>query len=225
MENISIQELLFTNPKALDVLDPDVNKVSNFYLPYSTGFEIECAKDDNFSHAAFLAIPNIMDFSADSSEQRFRIPSGIKGFQCLFDITIELKKNSLLNPLSGIHYHVDFTDSYHFIKESTIKGITDTILQELDTWDYKGTYNTRGISLSMAHQWIRFQPTFKTMEIRIGEMTFEYDLLVKRITHANELATRIKSYITLNRPINEMATLYVEDEEIQNILKNRIERI
>ena len=80
---------------------------------YSTGFEIECSCKEDVNFKAFRNIPNIIEADVNTcNEQRFRIPNGIEGLQCLFNISIVLKKEALLNPGSGIHYHIDCTDYY-----------------------------------------------------------------------------------------------------------------
>lgn len=220
VENISILDILKTIPTAISDSDIDAKKVSDYYLPFSIGIEFECVQADHFNLEDFKNIPNIMDISIDSGEQRFRIPSGLNGLKCLFTISMLLKKNSLLNPLSGIHYHIDCTDVYSMFSDEIVNDNSEWMLKELDSWGYKGTYNSRAIRFNGGHNWIRFQPFFKTMECRIGEMTFEYDLLFKRIVHLSSIVRRFKEivnhkYLQTNSPI----LLYVDD--VNKILQNR----
>lgn len=220
MENISILDILKVSPLAFNENDIDANKVSNYYLPYSIGIEIECVQKDTFNIEDFKSIPNILAIECDEYEQRFRIPSGLKGLQCLYRISQALKLNSLLNPLSGIHYHVDCSDTYDKFTPEIVADNEDWILKELDSWGYRGTYNKRKIEFTFSHNWIRFQSSFKTMECRIGEMTFDYVLLVKRIFHLSSIVKRFKEiavhkYLQTNSPI----LLYVED--VNTILENR----
>lgn len=217
-ESGNIDYIIKTTPVVLDVDSEDVNKVGKYYLPYSTGFEIECEQGSSFDVENFLNIPYILDVNVDSSEQRFRIPNGIKGIQCLYNISQELIKNSLLNKGSGIHYHIDFTDCYESLNYDNIKLNSDWILKELDTWEYKGNYNTRKCEFNTAHNWVRFQNYFKTMEIRIGEMTFDFSLLFKRIVHANQIARKLKNSIQ-----KDLLSAY--DSDIENVIKNRIQKI
>ncbi len=209
--------LLLLNPNSLKN-KTNVEKVSLEYLPFSTGFEIECNKKNTFDLTAFEKIENIMDVNIDNREQRFRIPNGYKGFLCLYDISKELINNSELNPLSGIHYHVDFTDTFDDIRADTriLDSIKEQILTELDTWGYDGSYNHRDISTSFSY--IRMNSDFKTFEFRIGEMTFDYSLLAKRIIHCNQLSLLIKNAYRFG--IVQVAKL--DKEEITEILTNRV---
>lgn len=218
VESGNIDYIIKTTPVVLDVDSEDVNKVGNYYLPYSTGFEIECEQGSSFNVENFLNIPYILDVNVDSYEQRFRIPSGIKGIQCLYNISQELIKNSLLNKGSGIHYHIDFTDCFDSLNNDNIKLNSDWILKELDTWEYKGNYNSRKCQFNTAHNWVRFQSCFNTMEIRIGEMTFDFSLLFKRIVHANQIARKLKNSVQ-----KDLLSAY--DSDIENVIKNRIQKI
>ena len=162
------------------------------YLPYSTGFEIECNMKPGYRTDVFTNIPNIMEADVNGYEQRFRIPEGLEGLKCLFEISVNLKEQALFNPDSGIHYHIDFTDVYKYFNKEFVAKHKEWILNELDSWNYQGTYNKRNIEFSLSHNWVRFQETFKTMEFRLGEMTFDYELLFKRITHANAIVRQLK---------------------------------
>lgn len=195
-EEENIKKILLTNPTYLRS-NPNIDKVSNFYLPYSIGFEIECERKDSFNLEEFSSIPNIMEVDIDADEHRFRIPNGLNGFKCLFDIHEALCKNSLLNKGSGIHYHVDFTDIFDdYVNKESIKFIEPYTLEELDNWKYKGTYNKRQVGLNN-RCWVNFQSCFKTAEIRIGEMTFDYELLVKRILDASRICKEVKNKMLL----------------------------
>ncbi len=90
-----------------------------------------------------------------------------------------------------IHYHIDCTDCYR-----TIRNHVDSypcegnwILDELDSWGYKGTYNGRRIG-----GWLRAN-SLETLEYRCGEMTFDYQDLIKNIIHANDITKRLKKEI------------------------------
>lgn len=151
------------------------------YLPRSIGIEIECDQGPTFDKEFFTNIPYIMDVGIDSYEQRYRIPNGLRGLVCLYLISLTCKQHSLLNVSSGIHYHIDLTDCFFDFKHAleNSKESQTFLLSQLDEWDYKGTYNTR--CLGSGGVWARFQEGFKTLEIRIGEMTFDYEVLIKRI--------------------------------------------
>lgn len=215
----NIKYLIDVAPFKIDVNDKIAQEVGLFYLPYSTGFEVECyLNNEDFDlddiFPIFKSIPYIIEVDANPyGEQRFRIPKGIKGLVCLFHISDTLKKYAFPNPDSGIHYHIDFTECYDDIDDKFIDDNKDYILEELEKWDYKGTYNRKYVRIGYGSYWVRFQETFKTMEIRIGEMTFEYPLLFKRISHANHIAKVIKSNIT--------PTVQLYDKNTQEIINNR----
>lgn len=163
----------------------------------SVGFEIECSskKDIDIAQVTkeFKNIPYILDADANEySEQRFRIPTGINGLLCLYFITTKLKKYYELNLGSGIHYHIDLQSSENREKVDDLLFYTTYdsrwILEELDKWNYQGTYNKRNISCSKGN-W--FVVRSRTIEIRIGEMTFDYELLVERIIHCNKIVEKV----------------------------------
>lgn len=233
----SIEESIYYFPlPLLNITNKRILSSIDEYLPYSTGFEIECHMNkDTFDIDKFKDIPNIIEVNCDSSEQRFRIPTGLNGLVCLYEICNQLKKNSLLNPGSGIHYHVDMTDCYDVLTEEVIKDNGEWILTELDTWEYKGTYNSRNCNFSSSHHWLRFQECFKTGEFRIGEMSFDYEVLVKRIIHANKIIRRLKDAVSgskeeyrIKQLEEELKQLQVVDvsteipqEEMKRIIKKR----
>ena len=113
-------------------------------LPYSTGIEIECSSKfgDLLTDNIFRGkVPELLDVDCSSNEMRFRIPKGIKGLTALYNLSEALKEVCLLNPKSGIHYHVDFTDvsKKDFEKIYNIhKGCSSWILKSLKSWNYIG---------------------------------------------------------------------------------------
>lgn len=214
-EQESINSLIRTNPLLLDKRDSDVIKAGNYFLPYSTGFEIECSIRPDTRLGDFLHIPNLIDLDINGYEQRFRIKEGIEGLQSLKLISDTLIEKMLFNPDSGIHYHVDCTDVYHLFNDKNVQENSEWILEELDTWEYKGTYNSRKILFTRSHNWIRFQKDFNTMEFRIGEMAFDYPTLFKRITHANDIVRRFKNTINI-------APLERYEDDYEEVIKNRI---
>lgn len=218
--------MLSIYPHGLDINDSDVNKVADYLLPFSTGFEIECFYGKKYNVDNFTAIENIMEVRNDKGEQRYRIPSGLMGLRCLYDISYQLKFNCERSD-SGIHYQVDCTEwwdklynakDYHYNK--ILEPYKENILLELDTWQYQGSYNKRDSN------WYRLNSDFKTIEFRIGEMTFDYPVLFNRIIHCNAIVDYLKNqiignYLKLNSPI----LMYGKKKEIKNVLKNRIEKI
>lgn len=216
-----IEEAIFQSPLALLAInDQEVIDYVEQLLPYSVGFEIECdlAVDDKVKeewnknydkftktlaehNTAFREIPDIMSVDNGSGEQRYRIPFGLRGIICLYNISELLKLRSRLNLGSGIHYHIDMTESYHLVdplisySKVPVAWVVET-LKELDTWGYKGFYNSRGIQAageqSLRGLWVRWQHEFKTAEFRCGEMTFEYSELLKCMVSASNCIRKLK---------------------------------
>lgn len=224
-EEESIDTIIGINPTILDVNDSDVIEVGNYYLPYSTGFEIECFKHEIYEEECFTSIPDILDVNNDNNEQRYRIPSGIKGLICLFRICNQLEINNIPTD-SGIHYHVDCTDLVEdkLYKFENFQPFEQFILTELDTWGYKGTYNSR--QFSSGSSWVRLNQYHKTIEFRIGEMSFNYKTLLKRILHLNGIMKYIKNelykqYLMENAP----SLKYEQEGSIEEILRNRNKRL
>lgn len=198
-----IEEGVYTSPLALlSIKDRTLINIINNYLPYSIGIEIECMKSSTFDLTKFTNIPNIMSVDIDSSEQRFRIPNGLSGLICLYNICDELKVNSELNPDSGHHYHIDMTNTYSLLNRYFITNNEEWILNDLDSWGYIGTYNKRCVRFDSDHNWIRFQDTFKTAEIRIGNMTFDYEVIVKRLIHACKIIQKLNKQLVQNENIS-----------------------
>lgn len=160
-------------------------------LPTDTGIEIECDQNVSYNAAIFEKIPGMVSVQSDAYEQRYRISSGIEGFLACYELSKMLTKHSLLNYGSGIHYHIGIGNFINVLNNTVLYENEQWILAELDTWTYRGRYNARTIQMT-GHNWIRFQVEFQTMEIRIGEMTFDYQLLMKRILHGHEIARRLK---------------------------------
>lgn len=168
----------------------------------STGFEIECSPKEGIDIKAvqdeFNAIPYILHADVNFGEQRFRIPEGINGLLCLYFITIKLKKYFELNLGSGIHYHIDLQGVNNKYKIHNLlfdsNYNSSWILRELEKWNYQGTYNTKRISSNKGN-WFVVRNSLDTIEIRIGEMTFDYELLIERIIHSNKIVLKLMSEV------------------------------
>lgn len=221
MEDIAtkIKQYLYSNPNLLLSL-PYGEAVGRKFLPYSLGFEFECHQSDIYKTKIFQDIPNIMEVSVDGSEQRYRIPPGLNGLICLFDISNNLKQYSLLNSKSGIHIHVDFTDSFHLITNSFIQEIEEWLLSELDKYgELPEGYNKRGVEMNRKGNWVNVTSKFKTFEFRVFQQTFEYAQLLEYAIHLCELAIEIKTKLGVthisydNRELTRMQQLLFE---IQN---------
>ena len=197
-----IEDAIYKYPLVLlTIQDKKLIDQINKYLPYSIGIEIECDLSPNFDLDNFKNIPDIIEVRIDASEQRFRIPNGLSGMICLYNICEQLKVNSLLNLGSGHHYHVDMTNSFHALNANYIEDNEHWMLKELDTWGYTGSYNKRRVAFDMGHNWIRFQNEFKTAEFRIGNMTFDYEIIIKRLIHASQIITRLITPLNVNLDI------------------------
>lgn len=194
--------LLFINPL---LLEDKWEEIALHYLPHDTGIEIECSLQEHYTKEVFNNIPNLVENLSTNDEQRFRIPSGLDGFKCLFNICEALKQNCLYSQ-SGIHYHIDMRHVYNkLVTNSFICNTEKYVLNELESWDYKGTYNSKKVG-----GWYRFQAGFQTIEFRIGEMTFEYPQMVKRICHGHYI---VKMLSLINSSINEFIFL----KKLENI--------
>ena len=65
----SIDDLIKKSPLLLNKHDPAVIKVGEYYLPYSTGFEIECSIKQNTSKENFEHIDELLDLDINSFEE------------------------------------------------------------------------------------------------------------------------------------------------------------
>lgn len=183
---------------------------ANKFLPYETGIEIEIHTNynryDTFKslQPIYEKVKNIIEIGMEDCEIKFRIPSGIKGMICLYEICDYLKENYKLNEKSGIHYHIDCRDMYNTLPytyqewnsqgakwERFIKSKSE-ILNWFESWGYKGTYNDKDIS-TFKSSWIRICYSYQTLEIRIGEMTFDYQTIIKRIMHSQNIIRKLKA--------------------------------
>ena len=212
--------------KKYTITTPYRKKGTTWKAGYHTGIDIVGVEKKDMSREVILslldkhnnifkAIPDIMDVSNDSCEQRYRIPNGIRGIICLYYICFQLKSNSLLNPLSSIHYHVDCTDCWGSI-ESLIQNNTnyqDYILSELDTWLEGDKADNRQIG-----DWFKLNG-LKTIEFRLGEMTFDYDRILKRVIHCNRIVKHFKD-ILINSEQKIEPRLF-QDINVVNIINYR----
>lgn len=163
----------------------------NDFLPYSVGFEIETDLQDDSNTNDFHNIPDIMYVGVDMWEQRFRIPNGIAGLLCLYNITVQLRKNLKLNHEAAIHYHIDMTDCFDQITDQFIKDNNDWMIEEVSTWGDNLDHD-RSKKCSRERAWIRYANEHKTLEIRLGEMSFDYSVIINRMIHACSIVKRLK---------------------------------
>jgi len=193
MDKSLITSLAITNPIALLMFkkEEEVNYI-NSLLPYSIGFEIECNSLENFDPNIFKVIPDIMHVDCDNGEKRFRIPNGIRGLICLHNICIMLPKQCSLNTGSGIHYHIDCTDVYTVTHTSAfILANNDWIINELLNWGTVSDVANYVARCSTSRGWVRYS-SLNTIEFRVGEMTFDYSLIVTRMFSCTSIVSKLK---------------------------------
>lgn len=202
------------------------NNFAKKVLPVDTGIEIEASTPSNiiYSKSYFNNI-NLVENRSTISEQRLRLKSGIDGFISLWKIS-EILNEYFEKSESGIHYTIDLSEHYHNINSDSFKTasnyLKNWILNELDTWEYKGYYNKRHTS------WFRYKNNFKAIEIRIGEMTFDYELLCKRIVHCHFIRKYIVNilqnieYINYTESLKKEKLLYLKSD---SLISNRMKEI
>lgn len=220
VDKLMIEDMLYNSPLSLlAIKDEQVIKYLNELIPYSTAFEIECKmvgepdydkyEEINLHNVIFKNIPDIMSVQNNISEQRYRLPNGLRGIICLYNISTQLKIHSLLNPLSSIHYHCDCTDCYTKIKP-IIKQDKEWILSELDTWLGNDVARDRDIGY-----WFKCND-LQTIEYRLGEMTFDYKIILKRIIHCNQITKKYKDQLNVPEPTFKK----IDSNKIINYLKS-----
>lgn len=206
----NLRECIKSNPAGLSFLPDKVKVLTSSYIPYSTGIEVECTIFD-LSHPERMKeiitkskeIGFMNDGDIGTTESRFRLHTGEKGLVELFKMTELLKEYFCPNSQSGIHYHIDMNDVAKYIDYGNYDPQNgrwnesdkyEWVFKELDTWGYTGTFNKRMIGCSKS-AWVRMCNYYSTMEFRIGEMTFDYQLIVKRILHCQSIVKRVKKQI------------------------------
>jgi hypothetical protein len=174
---------------------PKFEKVINRMFPYNFAMEIETHQ--NLTETDFLlelnklgGYPSFVQLDFDYMEQRFSFRgTPIINLINLYLVCEILTKHYQLNMQSGIHYHIAYDDR-------PLKGVgilnknqklIDKVLKRLDSWGYEGKYNERGVNLLFKGKWLCRRSSFKTFEFRIGEMTFDYQLIFKRIKECQQI--------------------------------------
>ena len=203
-----IEEAIYSYPLSLlNITNQSILNIIDDFLPYSVGMEFECHMKSTYDINNFKNIPDIISVSVDASEQRYRIPSGLKGMICLYNICTQLKINSAIDPGSSNHYHFDMTDvwdllpNYHDSNPSR-QDYINPILEELKTW---GT----ALNYSLINGWYRWN-NLQTLEIRIGEPSFEYNVIINRLIQGSNITKRLKAKLTSTQ--NERKIIQLEAE-------------
>jgi hypothetical protein len=240
LEKYGMVKDMYSNNKAIELLEEAVykfpqalksikdNKIIEFidnYLPYSTGFEIECnilnenIKEDIIKKV-FGKIDNILDVNGADGEVRFRIPKGVKGILCLDDICTLLPHWFSLNMGSGIHYHIDMTDIYSEITDDFISNNDKWIIDELIKWETAKKLD-HNAHCSRNRGWVRYANEHKTLEIRIGEMSFDYQVIIKRIIDSNRIVRQLKSKIlgveTIQSLDEQLKVLKIKESSLEKL--------
>lgn len=168
------------------------------------GIEIEAILKSNYSINDFHEAWNNASLvcSEDSDDNEIRIRLNVydnKISRCLIDLYLGLeiiKEYYKLNMLSGIHYHVDCPTvflNFDILYDSNILSDQhEWVFKALSSWNYnevKGG-NARQIDIIKWSQ-VRIHRHYKTLEYRIGEMTFDYSLILKRIVHVTNITNEI----------------------------------
>lgn len=176
-----------------NLTEPKLIAFANSFMPRSVGIEIECAC---INSNPFINIPGLMVFEPSDLEQRFRFEPGIIGMNALYTVSDLLKTHYGLNPDSGIHYHIDFTDKFDQLSNKHIPygdayEITELnwMLKGIKNWNYTGRYNHPVVGTDQNQ--IRLHQYYKTIEFRTGEMTFDYPILIKRIITASRIVEKL----------------------------------
>jgi len=178
----------------LSLKENKLSELANSFIKYSVGIEVEVNTKDLDALKEDILLKNMILCYLDPQEVRFRTFTGIVGLIDVYNICELLKKHCLFNSQSGIHYHIDFTDRPEIVKNFdhwmyTFKRLE--LLKQLDSWNYKGSYNKRAVTWNKT-SWVSTRSNFNTFEFRIGEMTFDYQLMIKRIIHLQNICHKIK---------------------------------
>lgn len=203
-----IKELVKYNPLDLSsIREPKLLEFANQFLPYSVGIEIEAEfKFDSRSQCQFdlfkfLPFSPILDVNVLTSETSVRVPEGIRGLCTIYKLCEFLKENYYFNPDSGIHYHIDFTQEFLHLFSSMYKDkskIKKIILDSLESWNYTGRFNRKDVNFDgdKKYVWVNFRDQYSTLEVRIGEMTFDYETMIKRILHLQNISRLVKKILS-----------------------------
>lgn len=229
---VLIEKCIYNNPlPLLQIKHEGLLNLIDSYLPYSIGMEFECVKSRNYDINHFKNIPDIMAIDVDSSEQRYRIPPGLKGLVVLWKVCEALKINSIVDLESSNHYHFDFTDL-----TPDERGILATkenknlINEELKKWNTALNYNH-------ISNWTRFFNSLGTLEIRIGEPTFEYSKIVKRLIDGCRISKMLKSQVVkslenynsliakIDANLKSLDMPDISFDVIESVVKNRVIKI
>lgn len=101
---------------------------------------------------------------------------------------------------TGIHIHIDISSfgDFNSMDRQVIKALnvfnSDEVLDKVYAIfgsKYNGTYNKRGAQYQSKGWWINCFRSFNTIEFRIGDLTFEYEELIKIVIELEKLVKTI----------------------------------
>ena len=163
-------------------------------------------EDNSYDSECFYTLKDIAK-AHSFNEHRIQIKSGLEGMISLYNILQDMRIHCAENAGSGLHYHTDLADptlskcpkgenrtpAASFIHYSG-KCPSEKYLKMLDHWGYAEsgfTYNGRGFGTSNSGNapWVKYQDGFNTLEYRIGEMSFDYSLIIKRIINCHKVTS------------------------------------
>lgn len=203
-----IKELVKYNPLDLSsIKEPKLLEFANQFLPYSVGIEIEASFKFESNNQCernllnFLPFSPVLDVDVSIVETSVRVPEGIGGLCTIYKLCEFLKENYYFNPDSGIHYHIDFTKEFLQLppRKSINKGkIIEIILNSLESWNYTGRFNRKEVNFDgdKEYVWANFRDRYSTLEVRIGEMIFDYETMIKRILHLQNISRLVKKILS-----------------------------
>jgi hypothetical protein len=101
-----------------------------------------------------------------------------------------MKDMSIIDEGSSNHYHTDLTDIWSIINVCGYRhqlSDYDYITESLKEWKTAFNYN-------QTSDWWYFND-IGTLEVRIGEPTFDYDIIIKRLMQCSDLCKQIRNVV------------------------------
>lgn len=174
----------------------EIKKIADDMLPYTVGMEISINGNSEFEKTMKenSHLFHKIDYLT-SREPQVCLKTGLDGFIGLWKLCEILKKTCQLNPRAGIHYNVGREP-----QRLSQRRDYSWVLSALDSWNYTGDYNLRAVNSDRGkdHVWVNLNrckgwQDDGIAEFRIGEMTFDYELMVKRILHCTNIMRKLLS--------------------------------
>ena len=184
----------------INVLKELILKENDFLdvLPYHIGLEIECDTEIKYIRDYLDKIPCV-ETDNSTGELRIKFDTGLNGLCQLYCLTLFLHKYSSFNEGSGIHYNIDMLVNNLKVSTADVNQ-RNIVLNELTKWEYKGTYNKYDFS-DFKGYWCTNRKN--RLEIRIGEMSFDFDFILNRIQSCNFIIDSLLAYKKQERIVVE----------------------